>query len=158
MDFLRKCSLIRESLVLNNNCSIIILKEGVPNICQPNWNKWTENSSAVWDCEGEQTFLSSTNVNMHYGNTGCGVLKRGIQNPKDFWIKINCSWMKSLKFSNWCNGKLSKSAKIWPLKSIFYVKNHLYLSVFFIEEYEFRSTFFVIDIFWQQQFLNHFIF
>ena len=26
-----------------------------------------------------------------YGNTGCGVFKKGIQNQKDFWLKINCS-------------------------------------------------------------------
>ena len=25
----------------------------------------------------------------HYGNTGCGVFKRGIQNSKVFWLKIN---------------------------------------------------------------------
>ena len=42
------------------------------------------------------------------------------------------------------NGKVSKSAKIWLSKSIFYVKKYL----IFIEEYQFRSIFFVIDIFW----------
>ena len=25
----------------------------------------------------------------HYGNTGCGVFKRRVQNKKDFWIRIN---------------------------------------------------------------------
>ena len=34
----------------------------------------------------------------------------------------------------------------------------IFLNFFFIEEYLFRSTFFVIDIFWQIQFLKHFIF
>ena len=33
-----------------------------------------------------------------------------------------------------------------------------FLIFFFIEEYHLRSTFFVIDIFWQFQFLSHFIF
>ena len=89
------------------------------------------------------------NSNVEYGNTSCGVFKGEIQNYKDFWLKINCGQMKSLNFENWLNGEVSKSAKIWLSKSIFYIKNHLKLSdFFFIKEYEFRSTFFVIDIFW----------
>ena len=43
--------------------------------------------------------------------------------------------------------QFSMSKNIW----IFLKKN-------FIEEYVFRDTLFVIDIFWQLQFLNHFIF
>ena len=39
--------------------------------------------------------------------------------------------MKSLNFVNWCNWEVSKSAKIWLSKSIFYVKNHLNLSDIF---------------------------
>ena len=35
------------------------------------------------------------------GNTGCGVFKGGMQNLKDFWLKINCSEMKLLNFENW---------------------------------------------------------
>jgi hypothetical protein len=31
---------------------------------------------------------------------------------KFFWLKINCSRMKSLNFANWCNGEVSKSAEI----------------------------------------------
>ena len=50
-------------------------------------------------------------------------------------------------------------AKFWFSKSIFYVKNYQNLSKKnFIEEYHLWSTFFVVDIFWQLQFLNHFIF
>jgi hypothetical protein len=53
--------------------------------------------------------------------------------------------------------ELSKSAKVWVSKSIFYVKNQGNLSsFFFIEEYRFRSTLFIIDIFWQPQSLNTF--
>ena len=44
-----------------------------------------------------------------YGKTGCC---GGIQNQKGFWLKINCSQMKSLNFAYWCNGEVSKSAKI----------------------------------------------
>ena len=58
--------------------------------------------------------------------------------------------MKLPNLENWNSGVLSKSAKIWLSKSIFYVKNHFNLSqFFFVEEYQFRSTFFVIDIFWK---------
>ena len=66
-----------------------------------------------------------------YGNTGCEVFKGGIQNEKGFWLKINCSQTKSLNFANRCNGEVSKSAKIWLSKSIFYIKNHPNLSDFF---------------------------
>jgi hypothetical protein len=41
-------------------------------------------------------------------NTGCGIFKRGIQNLKVFWLKINCSQMKLPNFDNWSNGELSK--------------------------------------------------
>ena len=55
---------------------------------------------------------------------------------------------KLLDFEFWINVELSKSAKIWLSKSIFYVKNHPNLThFFFMEEYQFRSIFFVNDIF-----------
>ena len=38
---------------------------------------------------------------------------------------------KLLNFKNWVNGEVSKSAKIWHSKSIFYAKNHWNLSNFF---------------------------
>ena len=66
-----------------------------------------------------------------YGNTGCGVFKRGMENQKGFWLNINSSQRKSLNFANWCNGEVSNSAKIRFSKSIFNVKNHLNLSDFF---------------------------
>ena len=28
---------------------------------------------------------------LHYGNTGCGVFKGGIQNEKGIWLKTHCS-------------------------------------------------------------------
>ena len=44
---------------------------------------------------------------------------------------------KLLNFKFWIDCELSKSAKIWLSKSIFYVKNHPKLSpFFFIEEYQ----------------------
>ena len=57
--------------------------------------------------------------------------------------------MKLPNFENWSNGELSKSTKIWPLKSIFYVKNHRNLSLFFIEECQFRGTLTIMPYFWQ---------
>ena len=54
--------------------------------------------------------------------------------------------------------KVVEIANFWLSKSIFYIKNYPNLSIFFFtEEYQFRSTLFVIDIFWQLQFLKHFI-
>jgi hypothetical protein len=44
-------------------------------------------------------------TNDHYGITGCGVFKAGVQNWKGFCIKINCSQMKLLNFENWTNGE-----------------------------------------------------
>ena len=34
------------------------------------------------------TFIQSS-ISTQYGNTGCGVFKRGVQNKKDFCIRIN---------------------------------------------------------------------
>ena len=42
---------------------------------------------------------------IHYGITGCGVFKAGVQNWKGFCIKISCSQMKLLNFENWTNGE-----------------------------------------------------
>ena len=50
---------------------------------------------------------------------------------------------KLLNFENWCNGEVSKSAKIQLSKSIFYAKNHRNLSHFFS-----MSNSFFIDNFW----------
>ena len=52
---------------------------------------------------------------------------------------------KLLNFENWVNGEVSKSAKTWLSKSIFYVKNYPNLSFFFIAEYQFKNIFFVFD-------------
>ena len=61
-----------------------------------------------------------------YGNTGCGVFKEGIQNQKGFWLKIKIS-KGNIDFCK----LVSKSAKIWLSKSVFYVKNHPNFSKFF---------------------------
>ena len=34
----------------------------------------------------------------------------------------------------------------------------IFLNFFFIGEYQFRGMFFVIDIFWELQFLKHFVY
>ena len=49
-----------------------------------------------------------------------------------------------VRYGNWVN--------------ILYQKLSELFSIFFIEEYQYRSTFFAIDIFWQLQFLKHFIY
>ena len=45
----------------------------------------------------------------YYGNTGCQVFKQGVQNWKDFPLKINIP-KKILNFENQCNGEVPKSA------------------------------------------------
>jgi hypothetical protein len=40
-----------------------------------------------------------------YGITGYGVSRPGIQNQKDFCIKINTPKRKLLNFENWTNGE-----------------------------------------------------
>ena len=47
--------------------------------------------------------LDGKYVTTYYGNAGCRFFKGGIQNQKEFWLKINSSQMKSLNFVNWCN-------------------------------------------------------
>ena len=49
-----------------------------------------------------------------------------------FWLKTNWSQMKLPNLENWRRRELSKSAKIWHVKSIFYVKNNPTLSDFLI--------------------------
>ena len=68
---------------------------------------------------------------MQYGNTGCGVFKRGGTKLERFLLKNQHTKRKILNFEFGINGKLSKNAKILLSKSIFYVKNHLNLSQFF---------------------------
>jgi hypothetical protein len=72
----------------------------------------------------------------------------GTQNLKYICLKIKAINIPKENFENWCNGEVSKSAKIWLSKSIFLSKTiGIFLNFFFIEEYQFRSTFFVFYIF-----------
>ena len=50
---------------------------------------------------------------------------------RNIFPKKQLTQRKLLNFEFWINGKLSKSAKTWLSKSIFYVKNHPNLSHFF---------------------------
>ena len=45
---------------------------------------------------------------MHYGNTGCGVFKRGGTKLERFWPKNQHTQRKLLNFENWINGEVSK--------------------------------------------------
>ena len=81
-----------------------------------------------------------------YGNRGRRVFKRGIQNWKDFCLKINMLngnyWIFRVGVSN---GEVQK----FDFQSQFSMSKIIRIFlIFFIEEYQFRSTFFVIDIFW----------
>ena len=56
--------------------------------------------------------LLLNSLTLGYGNTGCGVFRRGIQNQKYFCLRINLPQRKLLNFEFWINGELSNSAKI----------------------------------------------
>ena len=83
------------------------------------------------------------------GNTGCWVFKRGIQNWKDFCLKINVPkgnyWILRIGLM----GMPQKMPK-FDFQSQFLLSKiiGIFLNFFFIKEYQFRSTSFVIDIFW----------
>ena len=49
---------------------------------------------------------------VYYGNTGCGVFKRGGTKLERFLHKNQYPQRKLLNFEFWINGELSKSAKI----------------------------------------------
>ena len=84
----------------------------------------------------------------HYGSTGCQVFKLGVQNQKDFCLRIN------IPKGNYCIlrigviGRCQKVPKL-DLQSQFSLSKviRIFLIFFFIEEYQFRSMFFVFDIF-----------
>jgi hypothetical protein len=86
---------------------------------------------------------------IRYGNTGRWVFKRGVQDWKDFCLKINSqhTQRKLLNLKNWCNGKVSKSAKICRSESIFYVKNHRNLSQFFSLKHVDLGVHFLLETF-----------
>ena len=53
--------------------------------------------------------IFQTFMDLEYGNTGRRVFTWGIQNWKDFCLKINiCTQRKLLNFENWSNGEVSK--------------------------------------------------
>ena len=91
---------------------------------------------------------------------GLWSFKTGGMKLERFFPKNQHTQRKLLNFENWLNGKVSKSAKIWLSKSIFYVKNHGHLSQFFslknisLGSHFLLLTFFIISIFKSLHFLN----
>ena len=71
----------------------------------------------------------------HYCNTGCGVFKRGVQNEKDFCVRINL--LNSQFVWNWCNAnpvKITKSNHLW-LRGFVSIMLNLILRVFAISAF-----------------------
>ena len=52
--------------------------------------------------------LDSVSLSMHYGNTGCGVFKRGGTKLERFLPKNQHTQRKLSNFENWVNGEVSK--------------------------------------------------
>ena len=91
----------------------------------------------------QEIWISLSKVSADYGNTGCGVFKRGVQNEKDFCLRINI-----LKGNYWILsfGLMASCQKVpkFDFQSQFSMSKiiRIFLNFFFIEEYYFRSTFF----------------
>ena len=75
--------------------------------------------------------ISELRWSKYYGNTGVEFSREGYKIRNVFWLKINCSQMKSLNFANWWNRKVSKSAEIWLSKSILMSKIIWIILIFF---------------------------
>ena len=77
------------------------------------------------------------------------VLHKGLL-MQDWVFRLGCRQMKSLNFTNWSNGEVSKSAEIWLWKSIYYVKNHPKISdFFFFNENNFCYWHFMLKLIFQ---------
>ena len=78
--------------------------------------------------------MSVDNDNMYFqnGNTGCGFFKWGIQDYKDFCLRINIGIQRKLmNFEFWINGELSKSAKLFLSLKNTNLGTHFLLLTFF---------------------------
>jgi len=82
-----------------------------------------------------------------YGNTGCGVFKQGIQNLKDFCLRINIPRLKDCILSFGLKASCQKVPNLTFKVNFLRQKSFKSFSFFFIIEYQLRSTFFVIYIF-----------
>ena len=96
------------------------------------------------------------NVCTYYGNTGCGVFKRGIQNWKDFCLQINPKEFLTLfdtsplhqfsKFNNflWVRWSLGKNlsnfvSPAWKLDNLYYHKLHMPTCLTFLSMIKLRQ-------------------
>ena len=79
----------------------------------------------------------------YYGNTGCGVFKLGVQNWKDFFLRINIPKGNYSILRIGVMGRRQKVPKI-DSQSQFSMSKiiGIFLNFFFIEEYQFKSAFF----------------
>ena len=118
-------------------------------------------------CQSDQAYIIFINSEAFQIRTGLRLwqyrlssFQAGYTKLERFLPKNQHNQRKLLNFENWVNEEVSKGAKVWLSKSIFYVKNHRNLSQFFfpLKNTNLGAHFFVIGIFWQHHFLNHFTF
>ena len=97
-------------------------------------------------CSGKKLYcanmiLKSISMDEDYGNTGCRVFEQGVQNWKDFCLKINIPkenyWILRIGVIRRCQ-KVTK----------FNFQSHFLRQKSSESFCQFNSTFFVIDIFW----------
>ena len=67
---------------ISSYCFTIVLRQDM---------KWSRLLSLCYYCSKGFPGTASSNsaMSVHYGNMGCGVFKRGVQNQKGFCIRIN---------------------------------------------------------------------
>ena len=72
--------------------------------------EFEENVYCDADPNSDEIILEQIDDSAHedYGNTGCQVFKQGVQNWKDFCLKINIPKGNFFSFENWISGDESK--------------------------------------------------
>ena len=93
----------------------------------PNSFKWPTDGLDTSCCRSSDSF----DINVQYCNTGCRVFNWGIQNWKDFCLKININyWILRIGLMGRCQ-KVQNHPTSWLSKSIFYIKLSESFSIFF---------------------------
>ena len=119
---------------LNSSSEITLLA-----IVSTPWCSWVGlgTVTSIW----YQKFREFTVVehSSQFGNTGCGVFKRGIQNRKDFCLRFNiCTQRKLLNFEFGLMASCQKMPKFdFLFQKSFYALNNTHLGAHFFDKINF---------------------
>ena len=76
----------------------------------------------------KKCFWQNMTIAILYNMERLSSFQAGYTKLEQFLLKHQHNQRKLLSFENWVNGEVSKSAKIWLSRPIFYVKNYPNLS------------------------------